>query len=263
MKLEYLYETHLHTAGVSACGVSSGTEMARYMKESGHDGFFVTDHFFNGNSAIDRSLPWEKRVRLYCAGYEEAKAEGDRIGIDVFFGIEWNFGGDEYLLYGVDKEWLLRNPDMLSWDYNRLFAEINALGGLMVQAHPFRDRDYIHSIRLHPAHVHAVEAANSGNDREFDALAYAYASHYGLPMTAGSDIHRNQEPKRGLRGVILPERIKSPFDYARLVKANKQKLYVRAGDFETPRREWLSKKPITLTEADGVEKPAVLDFLFE
>ena len=60
----------------------------------------VTDHFFNGNTAIDRSLPWEEKVELYCRGYENAKEEGDKIGLDVFFGVEWAFHGDEFLLYG-------------------------------------------------------------------------------------------------------------------------------------------------------------------
>jgi predicted metal-dependent phosphoesterase TrpH len=262
MERKYLYETHLHTAGVSACGASTGTEMARFMKSSGFDGIFVTDHFFNGNSGIPRDLPWNERVERYCGGYEEAKKEGERIGLDVFFGIEWNFAGDEYLLYGIDKEWLLKYPDMLSWSHERLFAEINAVNGLMVQAHPFRDRGYITGIHLHPAHVHAAEVANSGNDPEFDSLAYAYAKHYDLPMTAGSDIHRDSEPGRGFRGVILPEKITGPADYVRLIKGRKQELFAKDSDFLPPRREWLSPKPTTLTEADGVEKTAELEFLF-
>ena len=57
MERKYLYETHLHTAGVSACGASTGTEMARFMKKSGFDGIFVTDHFVGGNTAGTSGQP--------------------------------------------------------------------------------------------------------------------------------------------------------------------------------------------------------------
>ena len=40
--------------------------------------------FFNGNCSIPDNLPWEERVNLFCRGYEEAKAEGDRQGLQVF-----------------------------------------------------------------------------------------------------------------------------------------------------------------------------------
>ena len=146
----YKYETHLHTSEASLCGANTGAELARFYKELGYQGLVVTDHFFNGNTAIDRSLPWEEKVAQYCLGYEHAKEEGDKIGLDVFFGVEWAFHGDEFLLYGVSKEWLLAHPDMLDWSHKQLFEEINKIGGLMIQAHPFRDRGYIGIIHLYP-----------------------------------------------------------------------------------------------------------------
>ena len=58
----YRYETHLHTCEGSACASASGAEMARAHKEMGYTGIFVTDHFFNGNTAVPRDLPWRERV---------------------------------------------------------------------------------------------------------------------------------------------------------------------------------------------------------
>ena len=55
--MAYRYETHLHTRQGSACGTSSGAEHARHYLDAGYQGIFVTDHFFRGNTAIDRSLP--------------------------------------------------------------------------------------------------------------------------------------------------------------------------------------------------------------
>ena len=62
--------------------------MARKYKEIGYTGLIVTDHFFNGNCAVPKDLPWKERIDMYYAGYEDAKAEGDKIGLQVFFGLE-------------------------------------------------------------------------------------------------------------------------------------------------------------------------------
>ena len=92
----YLYETHMHTSEASACAGSTGAQMARAYKEAGYTGIIVTDHFFYGNTSVDRSLPWEEWVRRFCLGYEHAKAEGERIGLSVFFGWEACYEGTEF-----------------------------------------------------------------------------------------------------------------------------------------------------------------------
>ena len=56
----YLYEAHLHMNTGSACGNNTGAEMMKACKEYGYTGAFVTDHNWGGNTAIDRSLPWEE-----------------------------------------------------------------------------------------------------------------------------------------------------------------------------------------------------------
>ena len=109
---QYLYETHLHTSEGSACASNTGAEMVRAYKKAGYTGLIVTDHFFYGNTAIDRKLPWEEWVTAFCKGYENAKEEGDRIGLQVFFGWESGYEGTEFLIYGLDKEWLLQHPEI-------------------------------------------------------------------------------------------------------------------------------------------------------
>ena len=99
----YVYETHMHTSEASACAGSTGTQMARAYKAAGYTGIIVTDHFFYGNTSVDRSLPWEEWVRRFCLGYEHAKAEGDRIGLTVFLGWEACYEGTEFLVYGQDR----------------------------------------------------------------------------------------------------------------------------------------------------------------
>ncbi|MDO5154828.1 MAG: PHP domain-containing protein [Eubacteriales bacterium] len=217
--MTYLYETHLHTSEASTCAKSSGSDYITYYKNLGYDGIFVTDHFFNGNSCIPKDLPWEERITLFCKGYEKAKTEGDRQGLKVFLGWEVNFNHDEYLVYGLDKQWLLAHPDMLAWDQKTHYEKVKEAGGLVVQAHPFRERDYISQVNLHPYQCDAWEVANAGNPHEQDILAYRYAKQYQLPMTAGSDIHdASNAVNEKLYAMAFDQPIQTDADYVRAVK---------------------------------------------
>lgn len=195
----FRYETHLHTSESSACATYSGAEQARSYKEAGYEGIIVTDHFFNGNTTVPRNLPWEERVHRFCKGYENAKEEGDRIGLSVFLGWEINFEATEFLIYGLDKEWLLNHPDILSWSLQEHLYQVRKSGGFIVHAHPFRQRPYIKEVRLFPEIIDAVEVINVGNcNDEFDRLALVYAKEHKLPLTAGTDAHGKTDLKSGM-----------------------------------------------------------------
>ncbi|MCL2759901.1 MAG: histidinol-phosphatase, partial [Treponema sp.] len=159
----YLYETHLHTAGVSKCALSLGPDYISGYRDKGYSGIIVTDHFFNANCALSRKLPWEEWVNRFYYGYEIAKEEGDRQGFDVFFGWEETFDGcDDYLIYGLDKDWLLAHPECRTWTRGEQYRAVREAGGCVVQAHPFRQRDYIQRVVLSTGCVDAVEIVNGG-----------------------------------------------------------------------------------------------------
>ena len=217
-----LYETHLHTSEGSACGVSGGREYVKRYIDLGYTGIIITDHFIRGNCAVNLGFSWEKWVHRFCRGYEEAREEGARRGLDVFFGWEETFNGDDYLVYGLDKEWLLKHPEVASWSRKQQFEEARRHGGCVVQAHPFRQHSHIRSILLSTGCVDAVEAANAGNDdSSFDALAWVYAQRLGLPVTAGSDIHYASDVRSGVvMGVYLDKRMESIADYVAAIRNN-------------------------------------------
>lgn len=194
----YLYETHMHTSESSACARSTGREMAKAAKEAGYTGIIITDHNWYGNSCIDPSLPWEEWIEQFCRGYEHAKSEGEEIGLDVFFGYESCYQGTEFLIYGVDKKWLKKNPKIKDASIGQQHEMIRKAGGMVIHAHPYREEWYIPKIRLFPEDVDGVEGINathsssrsqSHNDPEFDRRAIAYAREHRFPLTAGSDIH--------------------------------------------------------------------------
>lgn len=223
----YVYETHLHTSQASACARATGAEMARACHRAGYTGIMVTDHFFYGNSCIDRSLPWQEWVEQFCKGYEDAKAEGDRIGLAVFFGWEANYDGTEFLIYGLDKEWLLDHPEVKDVTVEEQYYLVRDAGGLVVHCHPYRDEAYIPAVRIFPDYIDAVEGVNAthsckksrGHNRpEFDVRAQEYAARFHLPMTAGSDIHGTDLL---FGGIACAQKLQDVHDYVRLLKSAK------------------------------------------
>ncbi|MDR2730061.1 MAG: PHP domain-containing protein [Treponema sp.] len=220
--MAYLYETHLHTYGVSACGISRGSDYIKAYKERGYTGIIVTDHFYNGNTALSRDLPWDEWVNRFCGGYEDAKEEGDRQGLDVFFGWEETFDkGDDYLVYGLDKGWMLEHPEIRYWSRLDQYRAVKKAGGCVVQAHPFRQRDYIKKIVLSTGCVDGVEAANGGNNNAWDALAYRYAKNIGKTIIAGSDIHDvSAVYADNIFGVYLDIKLDSIDDFVKVICNN-------------------------------------------
>ncbi|MDR1286355.1 MAG: histidinol-phosphatase [Treponema sp.] len=216
-----LYETHLHTARSSACGISAGPEYVQPYIDLGYQGIIVTDHFYNGNTAVNRRLPWREWVKRFCQGYEETREEGERRGLDVFFGWEETFDGcDDYLVYGLDKDWLLEHEEARGWTRLEQYRAVRAGGGCVVQAHPFRQHDYIREVILSAGCADGAEAANGGNrERSYDALAMRYAKRAGLAVTAGSDIHSASRLDTGdVYGVYLETRMKDISSYAAAIK---------------------------------------------
>ncbi len=214
----YFYELHCHERLASACGRWSPKEMVEFYARQGYTGIVVSDHFMNGNSAVDRSLPWTRQVEQFCAGYEQATAEGEKLGLDVFFAFEYSansfYGVDltplgreaadrirgkdtvlgcDFLIYGLGKEWLLsKDADILTLGVNEFMELVRDAGGTVIQAHPYRlEKAYMDHISLFPDFTDGVEVLNANPNTRGrpNRLARAYAEEFGFFQTAGSDSH--------------------------------------------------------------------------
>ncbi|MBO4219454.1 MAG: hypothetical protein J5933_00820 [Clostridia bacterium] len=214
----YRYEMHLHTSEGSACASSSGSEYPAIFKERGYDGVFITDHFYHGCTFPSTDLPWPDYVNEYCKGYEAAKKAGDEIGFKVFFGIEEEFGVDEYLIYGLDKEFLIAHPEIQHWTREEMIALVHGAGGAVMQAHPFRDRDYVPMIWVHPEGIDGIEGINTANHSMDDLAALCCAHRYGLRIVAGSDTHNISNITERNGGIITERPIESPEDLVRIIR---------------------------------------------
>lgn len=187
----FYYELHSHTNAASLCSIVEPEEYIQFYIDRGFSGMVVTDHFYHGNTAINRRLPWESFVEEYCEGYYRAKKEGDKRGFTVLFGFEQKFidGNDEYIVLGISPQWLKSHPEIRDMDRISFFDVIHKAGGFVIQAHPFRVRYYISDIKLSLDYVDAIEVLNIGDTEIQSRRSYEYAKNLGLPMTAGTDIH--------------------------------------------------------------------------
>ena len=252
----YKYETHLHTMQGSACGKVPGRDyIAKYI-DLGFDGIFVTDHHFHGNCRPSRELPWQDWVNQYCQGYEDAAEEGYKRGFKVFFGLEARFElWDEWLVYGITKEYMLAHPDMRTWNRRQYLDHVHAAGGCCIQCHPFRQAGYMGHVAPCLG-VDGVEICNSGNRPEWDAMAVRYVRKM-LPdvfCSAGSDIH-NTEDRQGEQvfGVSFDHPLNSVEDYVRAVLTNAPHGLVIPAGRDTPIGDQIPlEMPMTVLDRDGL-----------
>jgi len=214
----YRYDLHVHTKEGSACGRSTGAEMAEMYAREGYSGFVVTDHFFTGNTAIPRDLPWDEWVERFCEGYRSAKKRGEKLGLDVFFGWEFGLGGGtEFLTLGLGEDWLLANPDVCRMDPVTYSTKVHEAGGYLIHAHPFLEASYVPCIRLFPRLVDAVEVLNAPKGDFINARAAEYALAYDLTQTAGSDSHNDRW--HAFAAVSVPHRPASVHDLISMIRS--------------------------------------------
>ncbi len=224
----YLYETHLHTAPVSACATATVRESLEYYKSLGYAGVFMTDHFIESN--FDRSardLPYKEKIERYFSAYEEGLVIGKEIGIDVFPGIEASHSWAHFLIYGIDKAWCLAHPEMETMPKRDLLPILKDAGALIIQAHPFRKVNT--EITLFPQYVHGTEIFNAAHNDFENRLGAQYCENYGLRPFAGSDNHSGSALEI-LGGIATERRIKDFEDFKAQVLNGETRPFRRDAD---------------------------------
>lgn len=219
-------ETHCHTKNTSLCSSLPAKELVHRYKEAGYGAIIVTDHYYARywESRRLKRKKWDRQIEMYLSGYRAAKAEGEKIGLKVFLGMEIMFDSlrpSEFLVYGITEDFLRSHPYLNRMDIADFYELIKKEGGIMFQAHPYRYEkrpvepivyDGIEVVNTCPFH-------NSHNGR-----AVAFAAEHGIKMISGSDAHLPRDV--GLGGVLIPESINSGVEFAGYFRENQPELII-------------------------------------
>lgn len=220
--MSYLYETHCHCAQCSRCAQSSAAELVRAYHAAGYAGLVLTDHFVLGNTAVDTTLPWAAQMRIYYDAFLQAKAAAEPLDMDVIFGIEHACEGREFLCYGIDLDFLLSNPDIPKLTVADFSRRVHQWGGLVIQAHPYRYAPAETPLQLEP--LDGIEVYNTANSPQANEAA-RNAAQNGMILTSGGDIHRADDPRIGLSGILLPYRVHDSKQLAHALRQNRHRLH--------------------------------------
>lgn len=214
----FLYELHAHSSPCSGGG-SNITDHIDFLRKRGFSGMVITNHFYHGDTKIDRSLPWSDFVDAYAEDFERGKQAAKLVDFDLLFGIEEHIGdGKEILIYGITPDFLYRHPDFVHADLAAIVRMVHEEGGLVFQAHPYRERWYIAEPGLCEEYrlLDGIETVNGGNTPEENAKAVALAEEKGLRAISGSDAHDFHDAGRS--GISSPVRLKTNADLVACLK---------------------------------------------
>lgn len=224
---------HRHFRLCSKCSSAELKETLEGLKSQGYTGVVMTDHFYHGYSRIDRGNGWHE----FCKGYEDQylqlKEYGDAMDFDVLFGVEEQLSerdsevgtGKEVLLYGITPQFLYDNPQLEDCSLKELSECVRDFGALVIQAHPYRVRDYISDpeLMLDPNLLDGFETFNGSNSFEDNEKARIYAEKFDKICTCGSDAHVTVFDHTC--GIESFERMKTAEDLIRVLKTGNYKLH--------------------------------------
>lgn len=211
--MEYKYEMHCHTGPVSQCGRVEPKEIVRLYMEQGYSGIVLTDHYSPLTWYNHNLFAPQRHIDFYLQSYREIKDYSK--DFTVMLGIELrHYGtGNDYLIYGVEEDWLTKQGNMMAWLEKRVYKEVHDMGGLVFQAHPFRP--YI--TRCNPDYLDGIEIYNGKCDQRTNDKAYEWAKETGKLMVSGSDFHTPKQTAKG--GIITTSPITCNADLLGTLKA--------------------------------------------
>ena len=170
----YKYEMHVHDSLCSRRGHNPPEVIAKVYYDRGYAGMCFTNHFLQGSTAIDKTLPWEDKVRAYWNAYLRVKDWAKDKDFDILFGLEHHYGsGKEVLTYGIDLDFLLAHPNIDVAPIKDYCDAVHEAGGFISQAHPFRRApDIDPNVLPQPELLDAAEIYNAGNSDEDNSRGY-------------------------------------------------------------------------------------------
>ena len=183
--MPYKIEGHCHTSESSPCSQTSAKEIVKLYKYENYDGIIITDHF--SYSVFKDTDSWENIVSKFLKGYKTAEIEAQKYNIKVYLGMEIRFldSNNDYLVYGIDENFLYNNPWLYMKDLKHLDKVCNGKY-LIIQAHPYRWDNTLADIK----YLDGIEYNNTNPNNECNnEKAYNSWKNTNLLGTCGCDFH--------------------------------------------------------------------------
>lgn len=207
--MSYQTELHCHSMPVSACGRILPEDLVELYLAAGYHTVVLTNHFSRitfSAPAAEGATEWKDKVQFFLSDHLKMKAAAQG-RLHVLLGMEFRLDCHEetdLLVYGLGEAFLLKNSDILQLDLKEFSARIKSAGGLLIQAHPFRDNVVISD----PALIDGVEAWNcSSRHASRNDVAEFWADRFSMIKTSGSDLHRSYQTIGG--GIVTSAPITS------------------------------------------------------
>lgn len=221
--MTYLTELHCHTGEISDCGLLSAADTVEKYIAADYDTLTITNHF-NHHTFRDgkyhkytgRADCWNEMVDFFFSGIELVeKHAGGRINITWGLELRCDFDNNDYLVYGVDRDFVYSNQDLMLLPIKKMSERIHQAGGLIYQAHPFRNGIKV----VNPQLIDGIEAYNGhvGHDSRND-IALQWAHKFGLNRISGSDLHKESHFPTG--GILTKYPITNNEELLNVLKSN-------------------------------------------
>lgn len=212
-----LLELHAHSSGISFCANHTPIELVNKIKQEGLNGVVLVNHYVHWYEKSHNCATYADFVRKYVDEFLSAKAEGDRLGVKVFFGVEVSPSYNEnahLLIYGIEPEDFLSMEAFYNYSLQELFSLCIANGWAMVQAHPFRYGQDLQDLNyLHGLEINCNQSYNTDSDK---VIPIALSGHVAL--TCGGDFHRGVRPNCG---TFVPDDVSCNKDLANYLRTTK------------------------------------------
>ena len=151
----------------------------------------------------------------YIPAYRRAKAEGEKLGLDVILGIEIRFpeSVNDFLVFGIDEDDVPKAYDYTFSPYEDFYKGFKNEHNLIIQAHPMRPPcepvpqeivDGYEVFNMHPGHNSRIGIA-----------AQLVKNNPRLLITGGTDFHH--EGHEGMCAVCTDRKISDSVQMAELI----------------------------------------------
>jgi len=212
-----LIDMHAHSSGISQCCQVPYDEVLRCTREKGMDGIFLTNHYQKSYIKDETALSFAERS---VKEFEDARKCGEAMGMPVFWGIEVTmelYPPVHMLIYGVDTGFLLENAELFDYTQEKLYNTVKQAGGILVQAHPYRNGATVLDTRF----LDGVEInSHPAYGKTYREELWAIAKENGLLITCGGDYHG--DTYRPLCGIYLPEDLNDGVEVGKYLKNQKE-----------------------------------------